>query len=137
MDLSPAHTAARAAPLRLAAITASHTLLETGEGDIVIQCYPDPRPAPGDPGGVMLVAITAEAASVLDTDNLRITLPDNIEGVILANGTATWARILNRAGEWWADASVSDEAGAGEIQFDSTTMGAGAFARLLTAQFQG
>jgi hypothetical protein len=137
MDLSTAHAAARAAALRLAAITASHSLLETGTGDILIQCYPDPRPPPGDAGGVMLAAIAAADASVLDTENLRITLPDNIEGVILANGTATWARILNRAGEWWGDVSVSDEAGAGEIQLDNTTMGAGAFARLLTAQFQG
>lgn len=138
MDISPAHAAARSAALRLAAITASHTLLETGAGDILIECYADPRPAPGEaPAVPLLAAVACPEAAALDADNLRITLPAGIEGLIVAAGDAAWARIRGRDGAWWADASVSDTAGDGEIKLGSVTCAPGAWVRLLSAQFQG
>lgn len=137
MDISPAHAAARLAALRLAAITASHVLLDAGAGNITIEVYPAPRPAPGDaPGVVLLAAVACTAAAALDTDNLRITLPAGIEGLIVAAGDAAWARIKGRDGAWWADASVSDTAGDGEIKLDAITCAPGAWVRLLSAQFQ-
>lgn len=138
IDVSPAHLAAVLAAVRLPGLVARRALLETGSGDITITCYPDPRPASGEaPAGAPLAVIRQAEPTALDEPNIRFTFEPGIEGLITANGTGTWARIANRAGAWWADCSISDTDGDGEIQFDSVAFAVGAFARLSSGVFQG
>lgn len=131
MTPSPAHAAALLEALRLPAIVARRDLLETGSGDITIDLYPD-----GDPIAP-LASIIQDAPTTLNEGGLRIEFDAGVEGLIVANGVATWCRISNRAGDWWADGTVSDEAGDGDIKLSTTSLGVGAFVRLSSAIIQG
>lgn len=131
MTPSPDHDAAVIEALRLPAITARRALLETGPGDISIELYPEG--APVSP----LAVIIQDSPTTLDTDGLRIEFAEGIEGLIVANGVTSWCRIRSRAGAWWADGTVSDEAGDGDIKLTSTSLGVGAFVRLSSAVIQG
>ncbi|MCK9988792.1 MAG: hypothetical protein AzoDbin1_05264 [Azoarcus sp.] len=139
MDLSTAHSAARDAAARLPALQASFNLLDSGAAGPYIELYATTRPAPGAaPGGSALVALTmSNPPGTVDGTLFRIALTVPIEGQIAVGGTPLWARIYDGAGGWWADASVSDEAGSGEIKLQTTTLVANAFVRITSAVFQG
>ncbi|MCK9993728.1 MAG: hypothetical protein Dbin4_02248 [Alphaproteobacteria bacterium] len=139
MDISTAHTTARNTAARLPALQASSDLLDSGTAAPYIELHPAPRPAAGDPpAGAALVTIPmANPPGTIDTGLVRIVLTVPAEGQIAVGGDAFWARIYDGAGAWWADASVSDEAGTGEIKLQSVTLQAGAFARITSAYFQG
>lgn len=144
MDISTAHSNARNEAARVPALEASLALL-TGATAATVTIYPAPRASPGDaPGvGAIVTIPLAPGIGTIDEALKRLVLTAPIEAQISATGVGHWARI-EYDGAWWADASVSNLAGTGEIKFDDdeTTAGdaqlvAGAFARLVSAVFQG
>jgi hypothetical protein len=138
MDLSPAHEAARQAAQRLPALQASFDLLD-GASNPTIDFYTAPRPDPGDtPTGTLLVTVNmADPPGSVDDEAFEITVTVPIEGLIAETGVTTWARITDGDGAWWADASVSEIDGVGEIQLASTSLVEGATARITNAVFRG
>ena len=131
--LSTAHQSAREAAVRLPALQASYDLLVAAPGEAALQLFE------GDPDTGVLVAslpIPPDALS-LDAENLQILSTSPLEGQAMVAGTVSHARILDGAGNWWADATVTDENGGGDIRLQDTALQAGAFARITSAVFQG
>lgn len=145
MDLSDKASDAQTAACRIPALTALLALLELQAPDLAhLDFYPAPRPDPGDtPAGSVVVAVElAATAGEVDTDlfqiQLTVPLEAQITGADPANGaTVTWARLVDGDGDWFADVSVSDEAGSGEIKLQTTLLYNGAYCRLTSAIFQG
>lgn len=159
MDISPEHEAARLAAIRIPALQASLTRLVQTDPEASarssIALYGTVRPPAGDPPGaapIVTLKLTAGAGTI-DEENHQIILTTPIEGQITGadptqGSIPTWARILDPAGGWWADVSVSVTGGGGEIQMtptgeegdpaeDVVRLFNGAFARLTTAVFGG
>ena len=66
----------------------------------------------------------------------RIAAP--LEGVVVAAGTPASARIRAGNGGLWAEGiTVSDQAGVGELQFDTLDLLPGRLLRILSAEIQG
>ena len=144
MDRSPAHEAARVAACRVPALTASLALLVKVSVNASIALYGTERPVAGEAaGGAALVTIPlADAAGTVNAELFQIQLTVPIEAQItdadpVTGTTALWARITDGSGAWWGDASVSNEAGSGEIKLQITVLYNGAFCRLTSAIFQG
>lgn len=133
LTLSPAHEAARQQAARLPALQESHARLIAAPGEAVVQLFE------GDPDtGTLIVAMDLPAASLaLDEAATQIKTTAPIEGQATVAGTVSSARILDGAGSQWGDATVTDEAGSGDIKLQTTTLQAGGFARLTSATFQG
>ncbi|GAA3562047.1 hypothetical protein [Marinobacter xestospongiae] len=131
--LAPTHQAARQQASRLPALMASSELLVSGPGPALIQLFS------GDPdSGSRLADIAMPAdALVLDQAALQIQGAGIIEGVVMVEGQAEHARILDGAGNWWADASVSEEAGDGDIRLQTTTLQLGAYAQITSIVIGG
>ena len=131
--LSPAHEAARQEAARLPALQESHARLIASPGEAVIQLFE------GTPDTGTLIAELAMPADALslDAENVQIQTTAAIEGQVTTAGTADNARILDGAGAWGGDATVSDEAGSGDIKLQDNALQAGAFARITSATFQG
>ncbi len=145
MDLSTKHRDARIAASRIPALSASLALLERENPNPArIDFYSAPVPTPGAaPAGARVVSIPLDhAAGIVDTDlvQIRLTVPleAQIDGANPSTGTTvTWARIVDGDGDWFADCSVSDGAGAGEIKLQTTLLYDGAYCRLTSAIVQG
>jgi len=133
LTLSTSHQTARQDAARLPALQASYDLLTSSPGDAVLQLYA------GDPDTGTLIAELPMPPSELDLDTgaLQIVTTAALEGQAMVAGTVSHARILDGAGNWWADATVTDENGTGDIHLQDTTLQAGAFARITSAVFQG
>lgn len=145
MDISTKHADAVIAACRVPALQARLELLDRNNPDPAhIDLYPDPRPDPGaTPEGAVVVSIPlAATAGAVDTELFRVALTAPIEAQITGAApstgtTVTWGRVVDGDGDWWGDASVSAEAGAGEIKLVSTLLYNGAYARLTSAILQG
>lgn len=146
MDISTKHENAVIAACRLPALSARLALLEAQNPDPAhIHFYAAPR---ADPPGTLpeddpVVTLTvAASAGMVDEDLFQIQLTVPIEAQITgadpATGTTvTWAQIIDGDGDWFADVSVSDEAGSGEIKLQTTLLYNGAYARLSSFVIQG
>lgn len=144
MDLSTAHEAARLEACRLPALQASLALLVEDTRRAAVAFYGTVRPAPGaDPGGAAVVTVQLDASpGSINTTLKQIELTVPVEGQVTGADPTTgtevlWARITDGTGSWWADCSVSDQAGGGEFKLASTTLQNGAFLRVSSAVFQG
>lgn len=144
MDLSQKHLDARAEQCRLPALQASLALLVRDTQAAAIELYATARPAPGGAAGGMPVAVVllSEAPGSINTTLKRIELTVPLDGQVTGADSAlgsspTWARISDGAGAWWADCSVSDLAGAGEIQLTQLPLYNGSTVRITAANFQG
>jgi hypothetical protein len=133
LTLSPAHEAARAEAARLPALQESYARLIASPGPAVIQLFEGP-PATGT---LVAELPVPDAVLGLDTDATQINATAAIEGQVATAGITDSARILDGAGAWWADATVTDEDGDGDIRLQDTNLQAGAFARITSATFQG
>ena len=133
LTLSPAHEAARTDAARLPALQASYGRLTGAPGTAKVQLYE------GDPDtGTLVVSMDLPAAGLeLIEAATQIKTTGAIEGQTVAAGTVDSARILDGTGDWWADATVTDENGSGDIRLQTTILQAGAFARITSAIFQG
>ena len=146
MDISTKHENAVIAACRIPALQARLALLELENPDPAhIDFYSDPAPTtPGDaPTGDLVVSIPlASTAGTVDTDlfqiQLTVPLEAQIDGANPSTGTTvTWARMIDGDGDWWADLTVSDEAGSGEIQLQDVLLFNGAYCRMISAVMQG
>lgn len=133
MNLSPAHAAARAAAARLPALQASLALLDSGAGTASIVIYSGVSPA----GDLLATIPLADGVGHIDESAFKIILTAPMEGQVTTSGTAAWARIVDNMGVWWADVSLSDADGSGEIKLESLALTPGVFVRLTSAAFQG
>ncbi len=84
----------------------------------------------------------AATAGTVDADlfQIQLTVPieAQVDGADPVNGTeVALARVLDGDGDWWADLTVSDEAGSGEIKLIETLLQNGEYARLVSGVVQG
>lgn len=129
MILSPAHLAARAAAARIAAAHASLSLLAGGAGRVEVLDAAD---------AILAIALIPAVAGAVDDALVRIVLATPCEGVVVAAGTPASARIRAGSGGVWAEGlTVSDQAGAGELQLDTLELLPGRLLRILSAEIQG
>lgn len=133
LTLSPAHEAARQEAARLPALQESHARLIASPGEAVVQLFE------GSPDtGTLIAELPMQPEGLtLDAEQIQIRTTAAIEGQAQVAGAVDSARILDGAGAWWADATVTDEAGNGDIKLQDTNLQAGAFARITSATFQG
>ena len=108
------------------------TFLALGTPVAVARIYSGARPAFGTtPTGTLLVEIPLqEPIGLVANGSLAITPSD--EALILADGEATWARVVNGEGSIAWDCDVSNLAGTGEIRISSTTLFAGGYTRIIS-----
>lgn len=145
MAMSETHLDARLAACRIPALNTSNAMLnqDTEFSKIEIRSGVQPAAPEDTATGDLVVTITLGATpGTVDTDlfQIQLTVPieSQITGADPATGTTvTWARIFDGTGAVWYDASVSDEAGPGEIKLQTTLLYNGAFCRLTSAVFQG
>jgi len=113
------------------AAAAGHTdALDSGSGPGLIRIYSGSKPAGPDTaisGQTLLAeftladpAFTAGATGVRTLDATPVLATDG-----LAAGTAAWYRALSSDGVAHFDGTVSDEAGAGELKLNTTTISVG------------
>lgn len=85
------------------------------------------------PVGTLLAIITLnDPPGAVAANKLTFTVPP--DALILADGTARWARFINGEGNASMDVDVTDAAGDGEIKMLTTTLLAGGATRLVSCQ---
>lgn len=145
MDISTKHANAVIAACRIPALQARLALLDANTANAQIDFYPAGAwSTPGDTPSASVVASIplASTAGTVDTDlfqiQLAVPIEAQIDGADPVSGTeVALARVLDGDGDWWADLTVSDEAGSGEIKLIDTLLMNGEYARLVSAVVQG
>ncbi|MFZ6775791.1 hypothetical protein ACO0LD_03090 [Undibacterium sp. Ji83W] len=116
LSISPQHLEARQA--------GSLTHLDAGSGHARVRIYNGVQPAFGGPETQMLVEVAlTKPAGIVAGGVLSLTV--STFGLIAVTGQATWARVVNGNGEIAFDCDVTDAAGNGVIQLESTQLYAG------------
>lgn len=116
VTISAAHNNAR--------LAATIFYLDLGAAHARIRLYDGIQPASGGPVTNLLAEIALDKpCGVVATNALNLTSAD--VPLVLASGSATWARIVNGNGDMAIDCDVSDSAGAGAIKLIDTTLYAG------------
>lgn len=126
VTITPEHNAAR--------LAATLAFLDAGPQAARLRIYTGPRPASpsDDPTGTMLVEIAlTKPAGTFSGGVLALT--QQADGLIVASGTATWARVVNGDGATAFDMDCSDGAGTGDCRLASTALFAGGDAKLVSA----
>lgn len=145
MDISTKHENAVIAACRIPALQARLALLNANTVNAQIDFYPAGAwSTPGDTPSESVVASIplAATAGTVDTDlfQIQLTVPieAQVDGADPVNGTeVALARVLDGDGDWWADLTVSNETGSGEIKLIETLLLNGEYARLVSALVQG
>lgn len=145
MDISTKHANAVIAACRIPALQARLALLDANTVNAQIDFYPAGAwITPGDtPSESIVVSVPlAATAGTVDADlfQIQLTVPieAQVDGADPVNGTeVALARVLDGDGDWWADLTVSDEAGSGEIKLIETLLQNGEYARLVSGVVQG
>lgn len=110
------------------------TYISTGAAPAQLRLYSGTRPASADttiaPENAPLAAIefTQPPGSIIDG---VLVLTPAADGLILASGTVTWARLVNGSGEAVLDCDAGQGVGAWEAQLAQTELFAGGDAKLL------
>jgi hypothetical protein len=85
------------------------------------------------PTGVLLATIVlADPPGEVTGNKLVLALPN--DALVMANGTARWARVINGDGATVMDVDVSDAAGSGELKMTTTALLAGGATRLISGE---
>jgi hypothetical protein len=94
--------------VRTAKTHATSVLIDTGSGQALLTLYTGPAPAALQPttDQVAVVSLPIPAPCALSIEGGALTLKPLPETMAVADGTITWGRITNRAGEIVADLSV-------------------------------
>jgi len=113
--LSAAHNDAR--------LEGTRTFADTGVQNSRIHLYASAQPATGAaPGGVPLVTLVlAKPCGTVTGGVLTLAQADLSGELVMATGSALWARWVNGSDDLVADCTVSDSAGAGDIKLSGTT----------------
>jgi hypothetical protein len=131
MNISTAHSSARAAAARLPALQASFNLLDNGAGQARIDFF--------DSAQNLLASLplrTTPGILVPETFQIQLSVP--VEVQIGLTGEATSAKVYDNTGGLWADdLTVTNSLGTGDIRLEDTLLRAGSFLRLVFATFQG
>ncbi len=91
---------------KTARLTALRDAIDTGAGTAQLILYDGVRPAAGGPGtAVLATADLPVPCGTVSGNVLTLNLPNSINAA--ANGTVTWFRITDRAGNWVIDGDVS------------------------------
>lgn len=117
----------------LAAIALIHAGIDAGAGPGQLEIYSGTRPANPEaavPGGaVLLVEFELADPAFAAPTMVGSTATANANAVAavngLANGTATWFRIVDSDGVAKIDGSVTDQTGTGDLKLATTTIVAG------------
>lgn len=124
VTISQAHNTAR--------LNGTLAYLDTGSGHARIRIYDGVRPASGGGATTLLTEIALDKPSGAVANGI-LTLTSADIPLVLASGTATWARIVNGNGDMALDCDVSNQAGTGDIKLVSTSLYAGGKAVLSSA----
>lgn len=113
--LSAAHHSAR--------LEGTRAFADTGVQNSRIHLYATTQPATGaDPGGTPLVTLLlTKPCGTVAAGALTLEQADVGGDLIMATGSALWARWVNGNDDLVADCTVSDSAGAGDIKLSGTT----------------
>lgn len=108
--------------------------LDAGSNPARLRIYGGTRPAtPATaPTSAMLVEIKLTKPAGTIAGGL-LTLTQQEDGLITATGVATWARLVNGAGDTALDMDCSDGAGTGDCRLASAELFAGGDAKLVAA----
>lgn len=99
-----------------------------------IEIYPPPTVPAGNPAGTPLVRVLLQKPAALLQNGVLVLQPLTPEGELaLSTGDASWARLVNGAGTWVADADVSLEGGDAVFQLAELRLRAGGRVPLLTS----
>lgn len=127
LAISPAHNEAR--------LGGTLAFLDAGAGAAKIRVYKGARPADAQSAATslnLLVEITlSKPAGAVAGGILALTQAE--DGLIVATGEASWARVVNGAGVVAFDADCSDAFGSGDIRLPSLNLLAGGSCRLISA----
>lgn len=144
MDISTDHAAARLEACRVPALQASLALLASSTSDRArLVFYGGTKPAAGAAAtGALATVNLSQRAGLVDASakTLALDTPQEgqVDGADPTTGTAaTWARIFTPGGNWWADLTVSDATGDGEIKLSSVLLLQGGFVRVTNAVVAG
>ena len=110
--------------------TKSH--IEAGAADSRLMIYSGLKPITigGALSGQVLLADFVLPSNVGTVADNKLTLAPITDVLVLANGTAAWARFVNGDGDIALDCDVTGIGGGGEIQMSSVTLFAGGSARV-------
>ncbi len=145
MDISTKHVNAVMAACRIPALQARLALLDANTVNAQIDFYPAGAwSTPGDtPSVSSVVSIPlAATAGTVDTDlfQIQLTVPIEVQvdGADPSTGTeVALARVLDGDGDWWADLTVSNQTGSGEIKVKDTLLLNGSYCRMIGGVLDG
>lgn len=106
-----------------ARVAATRDFIDLGTLPGRIRFYGNTQPAAGATPGTSPLAeitLTKPCGSIADAV-LTLTQADAGGDLILANGAAVWARMVNGNGDFVMDGDVSDETGSGSFKVAGTT----------------
>lgn len=110
---------------------ATKDFMELGSGDVLCQLYNGSAPsAGGTPTTLLSEIILARPIGVITSNVIVLSVPRT--GLILASGTATWARFINGNGDFAYDCDVGVVGSGKEVQMASTELFAGGTAILVS-----
>jgi len=111
--------------------------LNRGPAAAKLRIYGAPRPANASEavGAAPLLAEFAldDPPGAVSSNELVLTPVD--DALVLADGTAVWARGINGDGDTSFDCDCSDNAGSGEVKLQTVSLLSGASVRLTLAKF--
>lgn len=107
--------------------------LNLGANKAKLELYGATKPASVNdaPGTPLLGYIELTDPVGVITANV-VNLVQHEDGLVLATGIVTWARLLNGAGTVAQDMDATDTSGSGDVQLETTQLYAGGVARLIT-----
>lgn len=107
--------------------------LDSGASSARVRLYNGSQPAFNGTPTTLLAEITlTEPAGTISSGVLSLTAL--ADGLVLADGTATWARIVNGNGDTCFDCDVTGTGGTGIIKLSSTALLAGGLVHITSAQ---
>lgn len=120
--------------LNEARLNAVNNYLGRGGDHASVHLYSGARPALGaEPASAPLVTLALRnPVGTVENGQLKITPTD--EALINTSGIATWARVVNGAGELAWDCDVSEPEGHAELRLTTTQLYAGGTTRILSGQ---
>jgi hypothetical protein len=117
-------------------LNGTKTHIERGAASPKLRIYGTPRPASASAsvGAAVLLAEFIIPRPIGTVSSNELVLAAMADAVVLADGTALWARCINGDGNASFDCDCSGTAGIGEVKLLTTSLIAGATLRLASAK---